>query len=144
MARLGKAITESYYGKKPEYSYWTGCSTGGRQGLMMAQRYPELYDGILALAPAINWNSMVPSLYWPQQVMNRLGVYPPQCELSAYTKAAVASCDELTDSKTASSQIRTPAHSTHSAKSDSLSTAMAKHASSPPRAPPWPKPHGQA
>ena len=62
---------------------------------MMAQRYTELYDGILALAPAINWNSMVPSLYWPQQVMNRLGVYPPQCELSAYTKAAVASCDEL-------------------------------------------------
>jgi pimeloyl-ACP methyl ester carboxylesterase len=95
MARLGKAITESYYGKKPEYSYWTGCSTGGRQGLMMAQRYPELYDGIVALAPAINWNSMVPSLYWPQQVMNRLGVYPPQCELQAYTKAAIDACDEL-------------------------------------------------
>ena len=95
MTRLGKAITESYYGKKPDYSYWFGCSTGGRQGMMMAQRYPELYDGIVALAPAINWNDMVPSLYWPQQVMNRLGVYPPQCELHAYTNAAIDACDGL-------------------------------------------------
>lgn len=62
---------------------------------MMAQRYPNLYDGILALAPAINWDVMVPSLYWPQQVMNRLGVYPPQCELNAYTSAAVSACDGL-------------------------------------------------
>ena len=95
MTHLGKAITESYYGKKPEYSYWLGCSTGGRQGLMMAQRYPELYDGIVALAPAVNWDSMVPSSYWPQQVMNRLGVYPPRCELQAFTNAAITACDDL-------------------------------------------------
>lgn len=62
---------------------------------MLAQRYPELYDGIVALAPAINWDTLAPSLYWPQQVMNRLGVYPPQCELQAFTKAAIAACDEL-------------------------------------------------
>jgi pimeloyl-ACP methyl ester carboxylesterase len=94
MTLLGKAITESYYGKKPDYSYWYGCSTGGRQGMMLAQRYPELYDGIVANAPAINWDIVVPSLYWPQQVMNRLGVYPPQCELQAFTQAAIAACDE--------------------------------------------------
>jgi hypothetical protein len=87
MTLLGQAITESYYGEKPAYSYWTGCSTGGRQGLMLAQRYPDLYDGIVALAPAINWDTFLVTEYWPQQIMNQLGMYPPPCELKAYTKA---------------------------------------------------------
>jgi hypothetical protein len=95
MTLLGQAVTESYYGEKPAYSYWTGCSTGGRQGLMLAQRYPELYDGIVALAPAINWDTFLVTEYWPQQIMNQLGVYPPPCELKAYTKAAIAACDDL-------------------------------------------------
>ena len=95
MTLLGQAVTESFYGHKPKYSYWTGCSTGGRQGLMMAQRYPELYDGIIATAPAINWDSFIVAEYWAQHVMNQLGVYPPPCELQAYTKAAVAACDTL-------------------------------------------------
>jgi hypothetical protein len=95
MTLIGQAITESYHGEKPAYSYWTGCSTGGRQGLMLAQRYPELYDGIVALAPAINWDTFLVTEYWPQQVMNQLGVYPPPCELIAFTNAAIAACDDL-------------------------------------------------
>jgi feruloyl esterase len=95
MTLLGQAITESYYGEKPAYSYWTGCSTGGRQGLMLAQRYPELYDGIVAVAPAINWDTFLVTEYWPQQVMNQLGVYPPPCEIKAFTNAAIAACDNL-------------------------------------------------
>ncbi len=78
MTMLGKAVTKSYYGTAPKYSYWNGCSTGGRQGLMMAQRFPNAYDGILAGAPAINWPSFIVAEYWGQLIMNQLDVYVVQ------------------------------------------------------------------
>jgi pimeloyl-ACP methyl ester carboxylesterase len=74
-ATLGKAVIKAYYGKAPSYSYWNGCSQGGRQGYMMAQRYPEQYDGILATAPAIYWNELMMQLFWPQVVMNEHGMH---------------------------------------------------------------------
>lgn len=51
-AQLAKAITKAFYGSAPLYSYFTGCSNGGRQGLMEAERYPEDFDGIVSGAPA--------------------------------------------------------------------------------------------
>jgi feruloyl esterase len=72
-ASLGKAATKMFYGKPHKYAYWNGCSTGGRQGLMMAQRYPTQYDGILAGSPAINWDKFIPAEFWPQMLMNVLG-----------------------------------------------------------------------
>lgn len=59
MTVLGKAVTEAFYAAKPAYSYWQGCSTGGRQGLGEAQMYPDDYDGIVAAAPAVQWNDFV-------------------------------------------------------------------------------------
>jgi len=50
---LGKAITERFYGKQIGKSYMTGCSTGGREGMLASQRYPELFDGIVVGAPAM-------------------------------------------------------------------------------------------
>ncbi|KAJ9654610.1 hypothetical protein H2198_006356 [Neophaeococcomyces mojaviensis] len=92
-ATIGKLVSESFYGSKPKYSYWNGCSTGGRQGLMLAQRNPNAYDGILAMAPATNWAHFIPSLYWPQFIMNQLKEYPHECELSTLTAAAIMECD---------------------------------------------------
>ncbi|PNP59970.1 hypothetical protein FNYG_14707 [Fusarium nygamai] len=94
-AIIAKRVIHDVYQKDPEYSYWNGCSTGGRQGLMLAQRYPGTYDGILAGAPAINWATFVPVMYYPQFVMNQLNHYPKMCVLSAIVDAAVEACDEL-------------------------------------------------
>jgi poly(3-hydroxybutyrate) depolymerase len=72
-ATLGKAAVHAFYGHRPAYSYWNGCSTGGRQGHQMAQRYPDQYDGILATASAKNWGQMLMQEFWPQAVMNDIG-----------------------------------------------------------------------
>ena len=52
MTLKSKAIIEAFYGDGARLSYWNGCSTGGRQGLKEAQRFPADYDGIIAGAPA--------------------------------------------------------------------------------------------
>lgn len=95
MTLLGKAITESFYGTSIAYSYWNGCSTGGRQGFAMAQRYPADYNGILADAPAIQWNDFTPAQQWPYTVMNNEGYVPTPCELEVANAAAISACDAL-------------------------------------------------
>ncbi|KAJ3542976.1 hypothetical protein NM208_g3809 [Fusarium decemcellulare] len=92
---IGKNITESFYGVAPEYSYFTGCSNGGRQGLAIAQKWPDLYDGILAGAPGIYFPQLVASLSWPQLLMHWKGQVPEPCELVALTEKAIEACDYL-------------------------------------------------
>lgn len=76
-AKLGLLATEIYFGSKPTYSYWNGCSTGGRQGHAMAQKYPELFDGIVAGAPAINWEKFQLQQYWADYLAAQLGKWLP-------------------------------------------------------------------
>jgi hypothetical protein len=97
MTVVGKAVTRAFYGRAPRYSYWNGCSTGGRQGLSEAQRYPDDYDGILSAAPAINWSQFIPAEFWPELVMLRSGDFLPQCKFSAFQAAAIAACDKVGD-----------------------------------------------
>ena len=52
MTVKSKAIIQAFYGSAPRLSYWNGCSTGGRQGLKEAQKFPDDFDGIIAGAPA--------------------------------------------------------------------------------------------
>lgn len=53
-AMVARAITAHFYGSQPRRHYFNGCSTGGRQGVLAAQRFPELFDGIIAGAPVLN------------------------------------------------------------------------------------------
>ena len=55
MTLTGKALVHAFYGGEARRSYWNGCSSGGKQGLNEAQRFPDDYDGIVAVAPANNW-----------------------------------------------------------------------------------------
>ena len=96
-AILGKAVTAAYYGSQAKFSYWNGCSTGGRQGMAEAQRYPSDFNGILVGAPAINWQKYVPASLWPQLVMQRSGDFLPQCKFAAFQAAAIQACDSLGD-----------------------------------------------
>ncbi|KAH8771167.1 Tannase/feruloyl esterase [Diaporthe sp. PMI_573] len=91
----GNDIITNFYGQPANYSYWNGCSQGGRQGFMLAQRYPNAYDGIAASAPAFNWAQFIPATSWAQVMMGITGQFPPKCELDAITDAAVAACDPL-------------------------------------------------
>ena len=93
MTVVGKALTKAFYGKAPRYSYFVGSSTGGRQGLMEAQRYPDDYDGILSGCPAINWHKFIPAILWPQVVMANAKNFVSKAKLDAATAAAIAACD---------------------------------------------------
>src|SRR5882762_5844813 len=95
MTVVGKTLTQAFYGKAPRYSYFVGGSTGGRQGLMEAQRYPNDYDGIVSACPAINWHRFLPADLWPQVVMLAATNFMPKSKLEATTAAAVAACDAL-------------------------------------------------
>jgi feruloyl esterase len=55
MTTAAKAIVTRYYEDTPKYSYWNGCSAGGRQAMKAAQRFPQDFDGIIAGAPGLDW-----------------------------------------------------------------------------------------
>jgi hypothetical protein len=92
---LGKSVLKSYYGQEPIYSYWSGCSGGGRQGYVLAQEYPGLFDGIAAGAPALYWDEFFVEGYWAQQLMNERDVYPRPCEFDMLRNEMVHRCDGL-------------------------------------------------
>jgi Tannase and feruloyl esterase len=96
MAVKSKTIIAAFYDRGPRFSYWTGCSTGGRQGLMAAQRYPEDFDGIVAGAPANNQTQLCA---WRIAVEAKILQEPtrivPQTKLALVNRAVLAACDAL-------------------------------------------------
>nr|QPI71212.1 hypothetical protein [Ovatospora brasiliensis] len=92
-AIIGKYLVNRFYSQPPKYSYFNGCSQGGRQGVQLAQRYPEHYDGIAAAAPGMYWSQFFQAMVWPQVVMNELGEYPYPCELDYLQQRVIQKCD---------------------------------------------------
>ncbi|HWE52063.1 MAG TPA: tannase/feruloyl esterase family alpha/beta hydrolase [Bryobacteraceae bacterium] len=93
MTVTGKAIAKAFYGANVTHSYYTGCSTGGQQGLIEAQYYPEDYSGILVGAPVINrtWGHAL--VVWDYQSTNlEPGHKLSDAKLALLHKATLSSC----------------------------------------------------
>lgn len=93
MTVVGKALVRAFYGREPRYSYFVGGSTGGRQGLAEAQRFPDDYDGIVSNFPAINRDRDVPARLWAEVIMLDAKHFVTKAKLDAATAAAIAACD---------------------------------------------------
>lgn len=96
MTRVAKVIVAQFYGSSARHSYFSGCSDGGREALMEAQRYPEDYDGILAGAPANYWTRLVTLGVTDTQAltMKPESFIPPK-KIPAIAHAVLAACDQL-------------------------------------------------
>jgi feruloyl esterase len=89
-----KAIIRAFYGGNAKRAYFNGCSNGGRQALLEAQRYPEDYDGILAGAPANNLTHLVADFVWDMQALDASpDTYITGNQLRALESASVDACD---------------------------------------------------
>lgn len=95
-AVAAKAVVAAYYGRPVEKSYFSACSNGGRDALMLAQRYPEDYDGIIAGAPALNWTGvMVAAQAYHQTYERTPGAERLPAKLGMVREAVMRKCDQL-------------------------------------------------
>jgi feruloyl esterase len=94
MTVQAKVLVNAFYGKPQTKSYFASCSTGGRQALMEAQRFPADYDGILAGAPAYNYTALLGRAGADEKtLLATADSYIPASKLSAITLAVLAACD---------------------------------------------------
>jgi feruloyl esterase len=95
MTVKAKAILAEYYGRKERLALWVSCSTGGRQGLMEAYRYPEDYNGISSMAPANPMvGLMIDTLWTGYAVLKDDARRLTPAKMMAVHKAFISQCDE--------------------------------------------------
>jgi feruloyl esterase len=96
MTVKAKELLTAYYGKKEDKSLWVSCSTGGRQGLMAAYRYPDDFDGVSSMAPANPMvGLMISSLWTGYAAMKDDNHKLDPLKLMASNRAYVDKCDEM-------------------------------------------------
>jgi len=94
MTVSGKAIVAAHYGTGPRFSYWSGCSAGGRQGLKAAQRFPADFDGIVAGAPGLDWTGRASQAARVAHALQREeAARLPEAQLALLGTAALQACD---------------------------------------------------
>jgi feruloyl esterase len=96
MTVKGKALTNAFYGSDPRYAYFVGCSAGGKQGMIEAQRFPADYDGVAAGSPGLNWSGRaLLTVHVAQAVAQSPDSLIPREKFAVINKAAIAACDSL-------------------------------------------------
>jgi feruloyl esterase len=94
MALQSKAIIQAFYSREPQLSYYQGCSTGGRQGLMEAQRYPADFDAIIAGAPVNNVVHLnIQSVARQVEMLREPARILPPNKMALFATTVVAACD---------------------------------------------------
>ncbi len=90
---VARVLLKRFYGEPARHRYFVGCSGGGRQALIAAQRYPRDWDGIVAGAPALDWSRQLATFAWLQNALRRdSGSWIAPEKLPAIERAALASC----------------------------------------------------
>jgi feruloyl esterase len=87
-----KLLIKAFYGRDPKYSYWNGCSGGGREGLLQAARYPEEFDGIIAGDPA-NIRRNAWALWLANGTFKDPAAYIPPAKYPMIHQAVLNACD---------------------------------------------------
>ena len=96
MTVAAKQMAQAYYGQPAKRAYFSGCSTGGEQALMEAERFPDDYDGIVGGAAAHNRTGVHVSILWNFVATHKdPAAYIPAAKLPALTQAVLAACDNL-------------------------------------------------
>jgi pimeloyl-ACP methyl ester carboxylesterase len=108
--QTAKFLIEAYYGQKPKHSYFVGCSTGGRQGMVFSQNFPDYYDGIIAGDPVFDLEAISLGEAWsvahikaitPPPIRKQLNGHPilypafPESDQNLFQSALLAACDHL-------------------------------------------------
>ena len=101
LSSLGKQFTKQFFNMSDTklYSYYQGCSEGGREGWSQVQRYGEEWDGAITGAPAFRFSFQQIQHLYSNVVEQTLNYYPPPCELEKIVNETIAACDPL-DGKT--------------------------------------------
>ncbi|ATZ46274.1 hypothetical protein BCIN_01g09020 [Botrytis cinerea B05.10] len=98
MTLVGKSLTKGFYGLSDDtkvYTYYEGCSDGGREGMSQVQRWGKEYDGVIAGAPAFRFSQQQVHHVFSSAVEHTLDYYPPPCEMDKIVNATIAACDPL-------------------------------------------------
>jgi feruloyl esterase len=94
IAPLAKLIVAQYYGRPADHSYFAGCSTGGREGMLMTERYPSYFDGVVVGAPAMRTNFSGIGDEWVAVALNQ--VAPKDANGRPITRQALSDSDKKT------------------------------------------------
>lgn len=89
-----QALTRAYFGQPARYAYFSGCSNGGRQALMEAQRYPQDFDGIVAGDPSFGAMGYVRRALTYQALLASADRVLPPAKVDVLSRASLAACDK--------------------------------------------------